>query len=259
MISFGRRVVSTVCAVTLAASMVPAVAYAENPTGGGLAKGEEVITPVEFNGAAAREIIYDVVDCLDRYDVEDAVINGDQDFIVPYANDGDEVSSKVRAAYDLICAGMEKFEAEISLEECSITVAELKDAVDLVMCNPELWWLGARYAYGSYSTFSNIDECQAASVSPEYAYTANEANALKPEIESSIEEALSWTGPKMTEFEKAQVLHDYLVRTCQYSVRVAEGGESQTSYHRAVSALSGDKVTVCHMPLPTNGFSGEQA
>lgn len=34
MISFGRRVVSTVCAVTLAASMVPAVAYAESPTGG---------------------------------------------------------------------------------------------------------------------------------------------------------------------------------------------------------------------------------
>ncbi len=245
MISFGRRVVSTVCAVTLAASMVPAIAYAESPTGGGLAKGEEVITPVEFNGAAAREIIYDVVDCLDRYDVEDAVINGDQDFIVPYANDGDEVSSKVRAAYDLICAGMEKFEAEISLEECSITVAELKDAMDLVMCNPELWWLGARYAYGSYSTSSNIDERQAASVSPEYAYTANEASALKPEIESSIEEALSWIGPKMTEFEKAQVLHDYLVRTCQYSVRVAEGGESQTSYHRAVSALSGEKVTVC--------------
>lgn len=36
MISFGRRVVSTVCAVTLAASMVPAVAYAENPTRGGV-------------------------------------------------------------------------------------------------------------------------------------------------------------------------------------------------------------------------------
>lgn len=36
MISFGRRVVSTVCAVTLAASMAPAIAYAETPTGRGI-------------------------------------------------------------------------------------------------------------------------------------------------------------------------------------------------------------------------------
>lgn len=251
MTPLGRRIISAICAVILAVSMVPTTALAAIPSGGGLTEGETTDVPT-MQGSDVSErgkIHYEVVDCLDRYDVKDAVLDSvhslPDGLITPFAFDGDEVPVKVRAAYDLICEGMKKHEEKISVEACSITVAELKDAMDLVFCNPELWWLGTSYRPGYYMTASSIDECQAASVSPGYAYSASEVSALTPEIEETIADALSWLGPNMTEFEKAQVLHDYLVRTCQYSVEVAEGGESKISNHRAVSALSGDKTTVC--------------
>lgn len=255
MSSLFRRALSVACAVTLATSMVPTQVFAETPTGGGALNGAPDLITIEAkaenswseNASGIEEIRYDVEDCLDKYDVRDAVLGDDplDSYIVPFASDGDDVSAKVRTAYDLICGGIRSHEEKIDLASCSITVGELKDAMDLVLCNPELWWLGSSYKYGRYLTSENADECQAASVSPMYAYTVAEVSEMAPEIEATIEEALSWLGPAMNEFEKAQVLHDYLVRTCQYSVEVAEGEPSQISYHRAVSALSGEKVTVC--------------
>lgn len=255
MTSLRHRALRVMCAVTLATSMMPTSAFAETLTGGGALNDASDPTIVEAKAEDSSskkateigEIRYDVEECLDKYDVKDAVLSDDplDSCIVPFAFDGDDVSAKVRTAYDLICVGIQGHEEKISVASCSITVAELKDAMDLVLCNPELWWLGGSYEYGYYKTSENIDECQAASVNPMYAYTAAEVNEIAPEIERNICEALSWLGPRMTEFEKAQVLHDYLVRTCQYSLDVYKGGESQLAYHRAVSALSGNKITVC--------------
>lgn len=245
MTSISRRALSLLCALTLASSLVPVSAFAETPARVDCVENRSVLSLESGEEPAA--LGHGTVDRFVKHDIRDAVLEETGSGVSSaFANDGDEVPGQIRATYDLICEKAAKLETTISLEGRSITVAELKDAMDLVLCNPELWWLGLSYSY-SYVSSSNIpvDECQAAAVKLSYIYSPEEVTALAPEVEDSIQEALSWIGPDMNDFQKAQVLHDYLVRTCQYSLEVAGGGDSQISYHRAVSALAGNKVTVC--------------
>lgn len=244
MVSLKRKAVSICCALTLVTSLVPVSALAEEDNRAGFSY--EVVSQEErFEGTS---IATEYVDLTDTYNFKDAVVRSvsdDGSIIAPFSLDGDEVSDKVSEAYDYISGAVKAHPSSVDLSSLSITVAELRDAMDLVLCNPEVWWLRLEYSYSLKKDKPDQMDCTAIALVPKYLYNAAETEALQIEVESSVAEALSWIDPAWSDFDKAQVLHDYLVRTCQYSLQVASGGSSEPAFHSAVSALTGSKTTVC--------------
>ncbi|MBR2836571.1 MAG: hypothetical protein IKE43_12790 [Coriobacteriales bacterium] len=54
-----------------------------------------------------------------------------------------------------------------------------------------------------------------------YAMDVDEIPAYRDAVEAAVTQALSWVDDSMTDVQKAQCLHDYLVRTTHYNIEVA--------------------------------------
>ena len=135
MVSLKRKAVSICCALTLATSLVPVSALAEER--GKTDSSHETVSQEQLLESAS--IVTEHVDLTDTYNFKDAVVHSvasDGPSIAPFSLDGDEVSDKVAEAYDYISEAVKGHPASVNLSNLNITVAELRDAMDLVLCNP---------------------------------------------------------------------------------------------------------------------------
>lgn len=215
-----RRFLCLLCSVTLAAALMPL------PASG-----------ATLQAASPDGVLYEAVDTAGDYELSDAVVHPAGGEVALY--DGDSLTAVQASVYDALCAGVQSHAASIDVERFNISRDTVKEIAALVFNNPELWWLDSSYGLRYYATG------KASSISFTYAYDAGEVQRMAPEVQATVEAALGWIPTGADEFQRAQVLHDYLVRTCHYSTS-GSGGSFPMRCHRAISALYGaDKDPVC--------------
>ncbi|MEE0705184.1 MAG: transglutaminase domain-containing protein [Adlercreutzia sp.] len=233
LVSLRQKVLRMGCVAALVASLGPSSAFAQEGESGKEGLSEEVVRPV---------LVEEFVDRTNVFDLKDAVVHPaavEKVLIAPLAADGDTVSQKVQAAYDLISREVQGGSLFVDVEELALTGQEMREVMDLVLCNPELWWLSNGF------TLWTLGSC-VSSVSLGSLFEESELPSVKAEVEASVAEALSWIDDDWSDFEKAQALHDYLVRTCQYDLNVAAGETPDPATTGEAGALSGAKTPVCH-------------
>lgn len=172
----------------------------------------------------------------------------------------DSKEAAIDAFAELIAEKASSYEKTIWVpEEYVLTVNDVERAIYKVGENPTLFFLGQQYAYSYYddSSIANLGDKRAAVVYLSYAWenpakqltdplTTAEKAAMDDALVAFAQkkaEALSWVNASMTDVQKAQALHDYLVRTCCYDSRAWSGTEPWLS-HNAYGALV-SKVCVC--------------
>ncbi len=216
-----RRLICLLCSLALVSALVPLAAYGAS-----------------LQAASPDVLLSRTVDVSDDYELADAVVYPAGGMAAAY--DGDTLSSTQKALYDTLCAGARKHSAEINVYDLNVHIDTLKDIAALAFNTPELWWLGASYGLRYYP------DGRAFSISFVYAYNAAEVQLMQPEVDDTIQTALSWVPEEATEFQRAQALHDFLVRTCRYSTDEDAAGNYPLRCHRAVGALYGvDRDPVC--------------
>lgn len=214
-----RRLLCLLCSVTLAVALAPLPAHGATLQ------------------ATSEGLLCEAVDTAGDYELADAVVHPVGGEAALY--DGDALDATRKNVYDALCAGVQAHAASIDVERFNISRDAVKEVAALVFNNPELWWLDSSYGLRYYATG------KASSIAFAYAYDAGEVQRMAPEVQATVEAALGWIPAGADEFQRAQVLHDYLVRTCHYSTS-GSGGSFPIRCHRAVSALYGaDKDPVC--------------
>ena len=251
-----RAIVSSALSVLLAASCLPAAALAE--VSDGLQQGGEVAaaeTAADEGAPDDATVTSDDATTPDLLTVEENAFDYVTSDVAadPYStvtNDGETASTNVQALVTQIEEAISTLSTTVSFTYGTYTVAELHDAMGLVIANPENYWLVPAYSTGYYDTdgvsgYSDGDS--AASVRLTYlAADADELATMKTSMETGIADALSWVdADEMTQFEVVQALHDYLVRNCAYDTSTTSA--STTSHLAAFTAYGAlvDKAPVC--------------
>ncbi len=154
--------------------------------------------------------------------------------------DGQEASETVKAVYRLLTAAVEAGQTEVKFDDMTVTTADLRDAMYMVSVNPEYFWVS--FMNYRYSVVQGTDQVVAAY--PQYVLDTKDIPALKAQVEAKVTEALSWVNTsEMSDFQMAQALHDYIVRTCVYDNDAAVSTEATTA-HTVYGALVEGKA-VC--------------
>jgi hypothetical protein len=146
----------------------------------------------------------------------------------------EKICNKIYAAYDAVSES-------VDFSKDNITCSDLVGALSIVIENPEYYWAGTSFSYryidsdgdGKLSTTDQI-----VSLSLSYVVDVSEVPQVKKSTEAAIAYALSWVNIKTaSDFEIAQALHDYLVRTCSYNTGAAEGNDALSPAYTAYGAL----------------------
>lgn len=106
------------------------------------------------------------------------------------------------------------FEEKIDISSYNISVndmEELKEAISVVLAtHPDLY-----YVSSSYTVYHNNETCS--SLNPQYSTTnKEEVAAVSSQIESNVEEILSYTDDSMNDMQKLITIHDRLILQYEY-------------------------------------------
>ncbi len=116
----------------------------------------------------------------------------------------------LKAAYDAIVVGIEACQGEISLG--NITMSELELVYNCYRNDyPEHFWVA-----NGYSMSVQEDNGLVQALIPEYLMTGTELQQAKTVWNNRVEALLALVKPGMNDYEKELVLHDALLRGCEY-------------------------------------------
>lgn len=142
---------------------------------------------------------------------------------MPSASTQAQVTDKSSLAQALLEEGGSVGQAEINLRGFGVSLGDFRAAIKSVMGNP---WFYYCFAFGySYNETEVISAKLAGSPGE------TEAISSQEEIFESLIEVLGWIDDNMSDEEKAQAAHDYLVRKCAY------GYNGSDNKHNAYGAL----------------------
>ncbi len=147
--------------------------------------------------------------------------------------DGEEPTSAEQEICSKVIAAYNQSASEADLGDgyaCSVC----RDAIGLIVANPDYYWAASSFDFKYCDDDKDgelSDSDRVCKIGLYYVLGADELPQAKQAIEESIDRALGWFDSDATDFEKAQALHDYLVRTCAYDNNVA-GTDAATSPSR---------------------------
>ncbi len=120
------------------------------------------------------------------------------------------LSGNEQGAYDAIAAAIRNFRTEVNLAEYRLTPDRLKSVLAKVIDeNPEFFYIGNEY---SYSPSGN----HVGKLVFTYRYDKRDVPAMLEKIDAEVKTALSYIEDGMSDFEKALVIHNYIVTNYEY-------------------------------------------
>ena len=149
-------------------------------------------------------------------------------------NTEETICAKVYAAYDAVSES-------VDLTEDNVTYGDFCEAMNLIAANPEYYWASSSFTF----TFVDSDADGEADTTEQiqtlylsYVVDSSEVSKVKESTEAAITYALSWVDTETaSDFEIAQALHDYIVRTCTYNEYVAYYDTAVSTARTAYGAL----------------------
>lgn len=106
---------------------------------------------------------------------------------------------------------MENLNSEIDVEKYQLSINDIKKAMRTVSeISPDLFYV-SKTTYGLA-----IGSCVAIFI-PTYIYSNEQIVQMRSELESKTNEILAKIQPNMTDFQKAAIIHDEIVLSCEYS------------------------------------------
>ena len=119
------------------------------------------------------------------------------------------------AAYATFRSAIELYETEVPVSAYrKITEEEMEAVVADVRADPTYFYLDREVRY-EISSADNIN-WYVTHISIDYLYPTDEIDSRRAQLEEGVAQALTWVDDSMSATEKAQAIHDYLVRTCSY-------------------------------------------
>ncbi len=155
--------------------------------------------------------------------------------------DGDAVSDAATRVKEQVLAAYDCCAESVSFGDTkNITVGDVRAGMALVYANAERYWAASRYSMKYYDADGDkvADNDEVANrITLFYVVDTADISAVKSATEAKITEARSWVDEEgMSDFEAAQAVHDYLVRTCVYN-KSAAGLTKPTKAHTAYGVL----------------------
>lgn len=114
-------------------------------------------------------------------------------------------------------------------EDLRVTLAEFEAAREALDNRPEYSGLVSSWSWSSY-TSGPLAGC-VASVRISYRASAAQIQEMLAGMPQGAARALAWVSDDMTPLQKAQALHDYLVRTVAYDQRALSNAEPASSHN----------------------------
>lgn len=119
------------------------------------------------------------------------------------------------------------------LSGMGFTVDEAKAALAALAYDPEFYYLDQdAVTIWSSSTSGVVSEIELG-----YVVEGFELDGYRARLEAAAADALSWIDGGMTDAEKCQALHDYLIRTVVYDLETRDYGSSSAEPYNAYGAL----------------------
>ncbi|MGN0113806.1 MAG: hypothetical protein ACI396_00600, partial [Acutalibacteraceae bacterium] len=144
------------------------------------------------------------------------------------------------AAVNAIIDGLKTLKTRIDLSKYNISADDFGDMYfDILYDNPELFHVKTSYSYSMNSVTEKVT-----AVLPVYIFTSSEYKTKMTEFDNAAADYLSYISDDMTDFTKALILHDLLVRRCVYSSDYYMGNTIPNSCYTAYGALVA-KDAVC--------------
>ena len=144
------------------------------------------------------------------------------------------------AVVNAIIEGLKAFKTRIDLAKYNLSADDFGNLyLDIIYDNPELFHVKTGYSY----SINSVTEIVTA-VSPVYILTSEEYKTKIVEFDNAVADYLSYISDDMTDFTKALILHDLLVRRCVYSSDYYLGNTIPNNCYTAYGALV-EKEAVC--------------
>lgn len=147
-----------------------------------------------------------------------------------------ESSTAYKRLDAVIAAGESSVDFE--REGLRVTLGEFEKARDALAERPEYSGLIASWSWTSYTTGQMV--------SVQIGYREDVTPALVKrvfaELPAGVDRALSWVSSDMTSLQKAQALHDYLVRNVAYDQRASSNTEPSVSHNPYGALCAGTAV-----------------
>lgn len=205
----GTTFTAVILVLAVASPLVSVLAYAK-PIGSLCTVEADDVLPNEYVDEPATEV--GLLNCDGENDTSDAVKLVLNRFLQTYDAIGDS----------------------FSLADTQSTAKDVRGAFDLVVANPEYYWVAPRYTLSYYDANGNgradSDEI-VDSVKVRYVVDAAQVTQVKHDTGKVVEEALTWVDlEEMTEFNVVQALHDFLLWKCEYDYSSVLSDASYTPY-----------------------------
>lgn len=143
-------------------------------------------------------------------------------------------------AYKRLDAAIAAGESSVDFERegLSVTLGEFEKARDALAERPEYSGLIASWSWTSYTTgqMVNVKIGYREDVTPAL------VKRVLAELPAGVDRALSWVSSDMTALQKAQALHDYLVRNVAYDQRASSNTEPSISHNPYGALCAGTAV-----------------
>jgi hypothetical protein len=121
-----------------------------------------------------------------------------------------EMTENEQEAYDLLKKSLENLEDNIYLGSFKISPAELKTIFEkIINDNPEFFYVDSQYRYSYRSNVVGM-------FYPSYKYDKDVIPSYLETVANEAEIAKSYLDDSMTDYEKALVLHNYIVTAYEY-------------------------------------------
>ncbi len=134
--------------------------------------------------------------------------------------------------YQQTVKAISEFETHVTFSEIGFNSENAQDFITLISLScPEYIYLG-----GKYTVFLN-DKSEVVAIDVEYTMSKEDYEAKNAEMNTKIDEIIHGMWEGMSDYQKVQYIHDYLISNCSYS---DEGENSYNAYGCIV-----DKKAVC--------------
>lgn len=138
-----------------------------------------------------------------------------------------------------IIQALQNREETIDLSDYELTVSEVQTKYFQILNNEYQFFYVDNAFYYSYNTDNYVS-----ALYPEYNLDADTTRQIQEQLDDVAAEATSLISEDMKDYEKALVIHDWLVTYCEYDYENLQNGTVPTKSHKLYGALV-DKVAVC--------------
>lgn len=135
--------------------------------------------------------------------------------LLPMAAFGQTQASRIDTAHALLEEGVAAGQSAIDTAGYGLTFDDVTPAIEALVSDPRFFWADS-FLYSS-------EGAEVTSIRPHYTLEKSAIRAKCAQLSSALIDALSWIDDSMSDAEKAQAAHDYLVRTCSYDLGNGEG------------------------------------